>query len=414
VPAVRASFFAFASDLRDEGTETVLENVQERAGADGLTLAVAYHDARDVFPHNPVRRVRFLEPGRVFFRPDPARYRGLLLQPVVSELVAGGCPLSEAAAATSRRGLRLTAWTVLLHSDLLGFEHPSCAPRNAFGDPYLTDLCPANPDVRAYVRALVGDVARRDVEVVQTESLHFHVLAHGYHHERFFEDVGALGAELLGLCFCEHCLAAADARGVDGAGLQRFVREELERRFAGVVAGGAEEVGRDELGALAGGEMAGYVEARTETVATLIEEAVASAAEGGARLVVEDLSGAIKGYATGRPAGPPAAASAWRLGLDLRRAAEAGAGVMAIAYAEDPERVRLDLEAYRTAGPVAGVALRPMPPDCGSADNLARKVAVAREAGVEEIGLYHYGLCRLSALDWTRTALHGADGRARA
>ena len=42
---------AFATDLRDEGTATVLDNVQNRAGIDGLTMAVAYHDARDVFPH---------------------------------------------------------------------------------------------------------------------------------------------------------------------------------------------------------------------------------------------------------------------------------------------------------------------------------------------------------------------------
>ena len=399
--AVRASFFTFATDLRDEGVETVLDNLQGRAGVDGLTLAVAYHDARDVFPHNPVRRVRFLERGRVFFRPDDSRYRGLRLQPVVSKLVEDGCPLAEAAAATARRDMRLTAWTVLLHSDLLGFEHPSCAPRNAFGDPYLTDLCPANPDVREYVRALVGDVARRDVAAVQTESLHYHVLDHGYHHERFFEDIGAVGAELLGLCFCEHCIAAAAARGVDGAGLQRFARAELERRFDAA----PEPDDLDDFGALAGGELAGYVEARMNTVSSLIEDAVACAAEGGAELLVEDLSGAIKGYATGRPEGAPAPASAWRLGLDLPRVVAAGAGVMAIAYAEDPERIRLDLEAYRAIGPLAAVALRPMPPDCRSAENLARKMTLAREHEVGEVALYHYGLCRLSALDWTRAAL---------
>ena len=39
---------AFATDLYDEGLDTVLENIQERAGVDGLTLAVAYHDARDL------------------------------------------------------------------------------------------------------------------------------------------------------------------------------------------------------------------------------------------------------------------------------------------------------------------------------------------------------------------------------
>ena len=48
---------AFATDLHDEGLDAVLGNVQERAGVDGLTLAVAYHDARDLFPHNPLHKV---------------------------------------------------------------------------------------------------------------------------------------------------------------------------------------------------------------------------------------------------------------------------------------------------------------------------------------------------------------------
>jgi hypothetical protein len=72
--------FAFASDLRDEGVETVLHNVGERAGLGGVTLAAAYHHGRDIFPHNPARKVHFLDGGAVFFQPDLARYRGLTLQ----------------------------------------------------------------------------------------------------------------------------------------------------------------------------------------------------------------------------------------------------------------------------------------------------------------------------------------------
>jgi hypothetical protein len=64
---MQTSMLAFASDLHDEGVGTVLDNVQNRAGVNGLTMAVAYHDARDVFPHNPVRKVRYLEGGAVFF-----------------------------------------------------------------------------------------------------------------------------------------------------------------------------------------------------------------------------------------------------------------------------------------------------------------------------------------------------------
>ena len=73
---MRASTFMFASDLCDEGFDVVLGRVAD-AGLDGVTLACAYHHARDVFPHNPAGRVRFLDGGAVFFRPDPARFRDL-------------------------------------------------------------------------------------------------------------------------------------------------------------------------------------------------------------------------------------------------------------------------------------------------------------------------------------------------
>ena len=67
-----SSIFCFATDLADEGIETVLDNVEQRGGLGGVTVAAAYHEGRDVFPHNPVRKVRFLESGAVFFPPGPA------------------------------------------------------------------------------------------------------------------------------------------------------------------------------------------------------------------------------------------------------------------------------------------------------------------------------------------------------
>jgi len=86
IDRIDTSVFAFASDLVDEGMATVLDNVAGRAGLGGVTMAAAYHHGRDIFPHNPRRKVAFLEGGAVFFQPDSARYRDLLLQPRVSEL----------------------------------------------------------------------------------------------------------------------------------------------------------------------------------------------------------------------------------------------------------------------------------------------------------------------------------------
>src|SRR5918912_1169591 len=95
--------FAFATDLADEGTGVVLDNVQHRAGVDELTLAIAYHAARDIFPHSPSTKVRYLEGGTVFFRPDESRYEGL--RPRVSGLARRGDPLRELRGAADERGM---------------------------------------------------------------------------------------------------------------------------------------------------------------------------------------------------------------------------------------------------------------------------------------------------------------------
>ena len=123
-----------------------------------------------------------------------------------------------------------------------------------------------------------------------------------------------------------------------------------------------------------------------------------------------DMSGAAKGYATGEPSGDPAPSVAWQGGMDVEGVGGACHGVEAIGYARDPARLRGDLAAYRRLmpnGAALSVALRPMRPDCDSAENLAAKAAVARELGIEWIDFYHYGFMPLDRLDWIREALHG-------
>ncbi len=400
---------AFATDLYDEGFDTVLGNVQERAGVDGLTMAVAYHDARDLFPHNPVHKVRYLEGGTVFFRPDQSRYEGLRLQPRVAELARLCDPLGDLCAAAGERGMQVNAWAVFLHNDRLGFIDPECATQNAFGDRYLTDLCPSNPEVRAYACALASDIGRYEVATIFAESLHFHGLRHGYHHERYFEELGAVGTFLLGLCFCAHCLEAARRAGVDAETVHRSVRDELGRRFVNDGSSEAsEELTRDRLAAFGGEQLPGYLDARIETVASLAGEISAAVASQGTGVAFLDLSGAEKGFATGHPKGEAAPAIGWQTGVDVAALSEVCEAVEATGYAADPSRLELDLDAYRASIPDPsrlGLVLRPMPPDCRSADNLVAKVALARERGLKRVDFYHYGFCRLRSLDWVRWSL---------
>lgn len=400
-----ASAFVFASDLADEGIGTVLANLQERAGLDGLMPAFTYHAARDIFPHNPRRKLAFLDQGEHFFQPDSSLYDGQRIQPRVNALGLDGDVLGETCARARERGMCVRAWTVFLHLDRP--DVADCCTRTAFGDVLGTDLCPANPHVRAYVHSLVRDVARFDVESIVAESLHYHGLEHGSHHERYFVELGATARYLLGLCFCDHCVARAESDGVDARRVAATVVTELERVFDrrdAVVEG---ELERERLAELADGGLGAYLDVRARTVTTLATEAAAIARELGRGLTFIELSGAVKGYAHGRPTGPPVVEAAWRQGVDPAEVAAACDELEVLGYAAEVDRFRLDLAAYRAllAGTPLAVAVRPSPPDCTSAADLAAKVQAAAQLGVERIDFYHYGFLRLEALDWIREAL---------
>jgi len=284
--------------------------------------------------------------------------------------------------------MAVRAWTVFLHNGALAEAHPDCAPENAFGDRYVTDLCPAHPDVRAYACALAADVAALGVGTITSESLHYHGLEHGYAHERYFVPLSARVRHLLGLCFCEHCLAAARADGVDGEAVRRAARDEIQRAFDG------DDDARDP-------EYDDYARVRERVVTSLVGE-VAEAA-GGVPFEFIELSGAAKGYATGRPSGGPAREIAWQFGIDVDAVARECTGLQAMGYAADPARVEADLDAYGNTA--VSLILRPSPPDCDSAENLRTKVALARARELGRVDFYHYGLMRLDALDLIRAAL---------
>ncbi|MFF2043021.1 hypothetical protein ACFVVX_21625 [Kitasatospora sp. NPDC058170] len=388
---MESSVLAFATDLIDEGADTFFGNLTDRAGVGGVTLASVYHEARDVFPHNPRRVIRYLEPGAAYFRPDPARWAGRRLAPVPAAAIGDRDPFAEAAAEAQRRGLRLHAWTVFCHNDRLGFQHPDCAPANAFGDRHLTELCPANPEVREYAVTLVAELARYGVQAVRAESLHFHGLRHGYHHERYFEELGPIAEALLGLCFCDHCRAAATRAGVPAEEVAAAVRTELRRRLADDAAA-AEPGALDEL---AGGALAAYVDASAATVTSLAAEAAEEAQRHGMRLSFMDGGGPGRG---------------WLSGIDLPALAKAAHQIETLGYAKTPEAVREKIAAFALHGvrpQDMAVILRPMASDCDGPANLAAKIAVLRELGVPEVEFYNYGLMRLSSLDRIGAALAG-------
>ena len=392
---MESSVLAFATDLIDEGADHFFGNLTDRARVGGVTLASVYHQARDVFPHNPHRVVRYLEPGAAYFRPDPARWTDQRLRPTPSTAIGDRDPFAEATEEARRRGLKLHAWTVFLHNDRLGFEHPDCAPANAFGDRSLTELCPAHPEVRTYTRTLVAEHARYGVDAIRAESLHFHGLRHGFHHERYFEQLGPVAEALLGICFCDHCRTHAAGLGVPADEVRQAVRDEIRRRLTDeqAVAADTDPDRATPLTAVADGALAAYVDASADTVTSLAAEAAGTAAAHGMRLTFMDADGPGSG---------------WLSGIDLPALAKAVPGIETLGYAPTAAEVRDKVAAFALHGvspDTLAVILRPMSKDCDGPENLAEKIRVLAELGVPEVEFYNYGLMRLTSMDRIGSAL---------
>ncbi len=405
------SVFVFAYDLHDEGYGQVLDTIQQRSGAAGVTLACSYHHARDVFPHNPVRKIRFHEGGAIFFRPQDNHYAGLQMRPYVSSIVAEKDPLETALQEAERRGMVVRAWTNNLHNTTFASRYPQCAVYNAFGDPYITYLCPANPNVRAYLHASTADLARYPVQAILTESVCYQPFDHGYHHERSFVPLSPVVKFLLSLCFCEHCTAAGNAQGADVERIRRFVTNEVGEVFDGEatpIEGMPLEY--EPVAALVDGEMSLFLRARQTVISTLVAEMnTAAQAVRPVPVIFMEMSAAFTGgYDTGRPGDNLAVSRTWQDGVDVLAVSSAAQGLSVLGYTRDLERLRADIQAYRTIIPFSipfSVAIRPMLPDCGSPDELIKKFAVLREYAPDWIDVYHYGLMRLVHLDWVGQAL---------
>ena len=117
-----------------------------------------------------------------------------------------------------------------------------------------------------------------------------------------------------------------------------------------------------------------------------------------------DLSGALLGYATASRPGRRRPRSRGASGSTCARSGD-GAGVNALAYARDPERVRGKAPYRALLGPEAelGVVLRPMSPDCGGPDNLRGRGPPPRRAPGPTLRAH-----ALPSLDWIAAAL-GAE-----
>jgi hypothetical protein len=190
--------FLYPEELDHLTPEALVEQVLA-VGCDAVSVAVAYHRARRVFPRH--RRVSVLTGTTLYLAPERRRYGDLVPAGSRSD---GLLRFREACA---RAGLRFRAWVVALHADGLAAAHPHAAARLLDGSPAGHSLCPSSPQAVEYAAALAGDVAAQLApELVDLEAGFYPAWEPSYTLTLALEPV-AEQARLLGAqCFCASCL----------------------------------------------------------------------------------------------------------------------------------------------------------------------------------------------------------------
>ncbi len=382
-----ASIWAYPWDLHDIGLDAACARIAD-AGMDMVSLATSYHAGRFLSPGNPRRRVIFPQDGTVYYRPDPTRWAGAEIVPLMADIVAGqGDMLAALCARRDAGGLAVSCWTVCLHNTRLGMAHPAHVMRSAHGDAHVFALCPSSPAARAYVTGLVAEVSETyRPDRIEIESPDFMGFSHGFHHEK--DGLGLLPEDefLLGVCFCAHCMARASGAGIPAEAARTQAAALLDAAFARAwPAARFPDFPAAGLAAFAGyPALHAFLHWRCDPVTALMEE-LAQACHPDSALMLIDAAGT------------------WRGGIDLPAIAPHVAGVIHCAYTTPPAQIAADLGQARAAlGPgkalIAGFQVC-VPPLAGAAD-LAARVAQTRGL-VEGHAFYNLGLippARLGAI----------------
>ncbi|MEO6178751.1 MAG: hypothetical protein ABIP15_03180 [Devosia sp.] len=387
------AIYSYAWDLAETGVGAAIDEFLA-LGLDTVTIAGSYHAGKFLRPHGKTGKVYFPEDGTAYFRTDASRYGAI--KPLPNSLLAHRDVLREL---TDDGRTTTNVWLVLLHNTTLGMAHPGSVVRNAFGDPYFYNLCPSAPEARAYARDLARDVTESyPVVGLSMEAPGFTPYAHGYHHEFALMRSNPWLENLLGLCFCDHCVARAESNGIEARRLKAQVAVDIEAYLSSDIdfpPDMAEAFWRADI--VADGDLRRFLDFRNDVVTSLVGEIRAEVRADANVAVIPSVA---------RPTG-----GAWYEGSNLRALAGAAGIIEACFYEPSPMRVKADLFDIRrrigTDVKLRGI-LRPSFPDLATRGDFLAAVDVLRTGGIDELAFYNYGHLRRANLAWIGDALGAA------
>ena len=379
---IHTTMWTYPWDVIDEGVDRVIGFLKEEVGLDAISLSTVYHTYDALRTHIPGKKLFSGYEDAIYFQPQSELYQGTKIKPHVHPMAKDQDPVRIIAEACRARGLELISWTVPLHSHYMARQHPDCALLGVFGDRYPGCLCPANPEVREYVRGLSLDLAtNHDVQMIEYESLHYMGFGMFRNHAKVGVELGAVGSLLMSLCFCAGCTQRAEARGMDVGELKGKVEEWLLDIFEeGPPERSVEEFVADEP------LVREYVKMRADTVTSLAAE------------VKEAVKMPISFLYMG---------NYYNNGIDRKPIEQIVDRVNVLCYSGSPEEA-----SQRAQETLAGIA-DPSMLICGlnghqpidSAEQMRAIITAVYETGARRFSYYNYGMISQRNLRWIAEAI---------
>lgn len=222
-------------DLLDEGVDDVLDSLKGEANISAISIPLVCPPVDALRVHKGVSPRTFRSRGGAQFQPQAEHYAGTRLRPVVAEWLRRKDPLPHVIEAAIKRGLGVRGEIVCSDAPTIADKYPHAACKNVYGDPSPSRLCPANPDVQEYLRALVANLqqgyALAEIEISGLD----------WRGPKFAADtpldtsptrpalarraIAYLGA----ICFCESCRQQADRAGLNVTRIAQEVEATLDR-----------------------------------------------------------------------------------------------------------------------------------------------------------------------------------------
>ena len=388
--------FAFIHSFSSPNNPAVNINKLQNSGLTGINLALNYHASRD-FTLGSTPSLRYLEDGAHYYQPDLSKYLTGSIKPSPDDVYQDNSALEKIQEAGRSANFDIDAWAVYFHNSAAGKQNPEAAQINGLGQKLLASLCPSNPSAQGYAIGLTNDLISRGIKSIAAESVNFHGLIHGEHHERYFIELSEISQYLLGFCLCIYCQSAAEAAGADAKKLVFEISAALDKVIKDTDIWLGKELSIDNLVSIFGIDIKTWISSQELTLIDLNTKLTKSAHSAGATLRWVGQLPFIDGLD-----------QSWRIGINPTELTQVVDVIEALFYCQSTSEIielaQNYLSVIQSPEKITGI-LRPTYPDNSSQSELAKRVNALKNIGITNIDFYLFDVWRERDLEWIKQSL---------